>query len=59
MEKETEPKRPDFVRLYLDDLREDTFHLNDEARMSNDKGITKPKNFFVIRTNELFPSFVI
>jgi hypothetical protein len=47
---EPEPECAQFVRLYINDLGEDAFHINDEARMSNDEGMTKPEQLFVIRT---------
>src|SRR5438093_916485 len=43
VENKGQQQRVDLVRLYVDDLGEDAFHVNDEARMSNDKGITKPE----------------
>jgi hypothetical protein len=47
---EPEPECANLVRLYINDLGEDAFHINDEARMSNDEGMTKPEQLFVIRT---------
>ena len=49
----------DLVRLYVDDFREDSFHVNDEARVSNDEGMTKLEELFVIRTFDLISSFAI
>lgn len=48
----------DLVRLYVDDFREDSFHVNDEARVSNDEGMTKLEELFVIRTFDLISSFL-
>ena len=56
---EPEPQRAQFVGFYVNDFGEDVFHINDEARMSNDEGMTKPEELFVIRTFELISSFVI
>ena len=58
-EDETEPERPNFIWLYVDDFGEDAVHVNDEARMSNDEGMTKPKELVVVRTFELISSFVM
>src|SRR5206468_7219262 len=56
---EPEPECANLIRLYVNDFGEDAFHINDEARMSNDEGMTKPEELFVIRTFELISSFVI
>ncbi len=56
---EPEPERAQFVGFYVNDSGEDAFHINDEARMSNDEGMTKPEELFVIRTFELISPFVI
>jgi hypothetical protein len=45
---EPEPECANLVRLYVNDFREDAFHINDESRMSNDEGMTKPEELFVI-----------
>ena len=47
---EPEPERANLVRPYINDLGEDAFHINDEARMSNDEGMTKLEELIVIRT---------
>jgi hypothetical protein len=59
IENEAKPECTNLVRLNVNDFGKDAFHVNDEARMSNDEGMTKPKEFFVIRTFELISSFVI
>ena len=56
---EPEPECAQFVGFYVNDFGEDAFHINDEARMSNDEGMTKPEELFVIRPFELISSFVI
>ena len=56
---EPEPECANLVRLYVNDFGEDAFHINDEARMSNDEGMNEPEELFVIRTFELISSFVI
>src|SRR5207249_3386109 len=43
---EPKPERADLVRLCVNDFGEDAFHINDEARMSNDE----VRRIFVIRT---------
>ena len=48
-ENEAKPQRTNLVRFYVIDFGEDSIHLNDEARMSNDEGMTKPEELFVIR----------
>ena len=59
IENEPEPECPNFIWFYVNDFGENAFHINDEARMSNDEGMTKPEELFVIRPFELISSFVI
>src|SRR5204863_4672692 len=59
VENECQQQRVDLVRLYINDFRKNAFHVNDEARVSNDEGMTKLEELFVIRIFELISSFVI
>jgi hypothetical protein len=43
VENERQEQRVKFVWPYVNDFREESFHLNDEARTSNDEGMTKPE----------------
>ena len=59
IENEPEPECANFIRLSVNNLGEDAFHVNDEARLSNVEAMTKPEESFDIRSFELISSFVI
>ena len=50
VENERQQQCVDLVRFYVNNFREDSLHINDEARISNDEGMTKLEELFVIRT---------